>query len=78
MPRIDLPGPYRVHFFNNEVGEPPHVHVKRDRAICQFWPNPVSLAANLGFSGRELGKIKRLIKEHREQIEALWHEHLEG
>jgi hypothetical protein len=75
MPKIDLPGPYRFHFFSNEAGEPPHVHVKRERRICKFWLKPLLIANNHGFAAHELGKIERLICEYFEEIEAAWNEH---
>jgi len=76
MPKIDLPGPCRFHFFSQEPDEPVHVHVKREKRICKFWLNPVSLAKNYGFAPHELGKIDRLIEEHHIKIETAWHEHL--
>ena len=78
MPKIDIPGPYRFHFFSDERGEPPHVHVKREKAICKFWLNPLTLAENHGFATHELTKIERLIVEHRTKIEAAWHEHFKS
>jgi hypothetical protein len=78
VPKIDLPGPYRFHFFRNESGEPPHVHVKRETSICKFWLDPVSLAGNNGFAPHELGKIGRLIREHHQKIWNAWHEHLQA
>jgi hypothetical protein len=77
MPKIDLPGPYRFHFFSNEPGESLHVHVKRERLICKFWLSPLSLAKNQGFASHELGKIERLIKDHRLKIETAWYEHFQ-
>ena len=78
MPKIDIPGPYRFHFFSDEGNEPPHVHIKREKAICKFWLDPLSLAENHGFAAHELTKIEKLIVEHRTQIEAAWHEHFKS
>lgn len=78
MPKIDIPGPYRFHFFSDERNEPPHVHVKREKAICKFWLSPLALAQNQGFAAHELAKIERLIVENGTKIEAAWHEHFKS
>ena len=75
MPKVDIPGPYRFHFFSNEADEPPHVHVKRGKAICKFWLSPLALSNSQGFPNHELNKIERLIREHGTTIEDAWHEH---
>jgi len=77
MPKIDIPGPYRFHFFSHEPAEPPHVHVKRDKAICKFWLKPIGLGYNHGFSAHELKKIERIVEEHEMTIEKARHEHFE-
>ena len=30
-------GPYRLFFFSNEGGEPPHIHVEREDPPAKFW-----------------------------------------
>ena len=77
MPKIEIPGPYRYHFFSHEPNEPPHVHAKRDKAICKFWLNPINLAENHGFADHELAKIKRIIEVHRTDIEKAWYDHFQ-
>jgi uncharacterized protein DUF4160 len=72
MPTILREGPYRLYFFSHEPNEPPHVHVDRDDLSAKFWLNPVNLARNLGFSDRELLKIRKLIEEHREELLEAW------
>ena len=78
MPKIDIPGPYRFHFFSDERNEPPHVHVKREKPIWKFWLNPLSVAENHGFAAHELTKIQRLIIEHGTRIASAWNEHFES
>jgi hypothetical protein len=43
-----------LFFFSNEAGEPPRVHVQRERMLAQFWLEPVGLARSTGFSPPEL------------------------
>jgi hypothetical protein len=64
MPTVLRDGPYSFIFFSSDQGEPPHIHVKRDRGVAKFWLNPVSLAKNKGFKERELNQIARLVVKH--------------
>jgi hypothetical protein len=76
MPRVrGVPGPYRVFFTSFDCAEPPHVHVEQEARTCKFWPEPLSLARNHGFSARELGIIRRLVSNHRATILEVWREH---
>lgn len=76
MPTIDgIPGPFRFFFYSFDCNEPMHVHVRRDRATCKFWLEPVALAANHGFAAHELSRIRSIILENRARIVEAWHEH---
>ena len=76
MPRIkDIRGPYWFFFYSFDCNEPIHVHVRREKRNCKFWLQPIQLAANYGFTARELGVIRRLIETHYEVIIETWHEH---
>jgi hypothetical protein len=76
MPTIPgIPGPSRFFFYSFDCDEPPHVHVRRDRATCKFWLAPVALAGAAGFTPRELNRVRRLILHHRDHILEAWREH---
>jgi hypothetical protein len=76
MPKIhDIPGPYWFFFYSFDCNEPVHVHIRRERRTCKFWMEPIQLAANHGFTARELNTIRRLIGIHRDTITEAWHEH---
>ncbi|TMB62385.1 MAG: DUF4160 domain-containing protein [Deltaproteobacteria bacterium] len=76
MPRIkDIPGPYRFFFYSFDCNEPIHVHVRREHRTCKFWLEPIQLAANHGFTARELNAIRRMIGLHCDTITEAWHEH---
>ena len=51
MPTVLRLGPYRFFFYAGDAGEPPHVHVERDRDKAKFWLDPVRLQ-NSGSFGR--------------------------
>lgn len=73
MPTVLREGPYRVYFFSHDLVEPPHVHIDRDNLSAKFWLEPVILAANFGFSPRELRRIQVLIAENRAKLLEAWH-----
>jgi len=43
-----------LFFFSSDRGEPPHVHVTRDRKTAKFWLQPVRPEYNLGFAPTEI------------------------
>lgn len=76
MPTIkDIPGPYRLYFYSFDCNEPVHVHVRRERMVCKFWLEPVTLAQNHGFSARELNQIRAIIVKELAKIQETWNEH---
>jgi len=40
VPTVLEDGPYLFIFFSSDKGEPPHIHVKRERRITKFWLDP--------------------------------------
>jgi len=75
VPSIRIAGPYEVYFTSHDQGEPPHVHVDREKMAAKIWLNPISVAYNLGFSRHELRKIERLVEDNVEQCMRKWNEH---
>ena len=76
MPTIkDIPGPFRFYFYSFDCNEPTHVHVRRERMVCKFWLEPVTLAQNHGFSARELNQIRAIIVRELANIQETWNEH---
>ena len=76
MPTVKgIPGPYRFYFYSFDCIEPKHVHVQRDKMICKFWLEPLSLSKNHKYSRKELNKIRKLIETHYDKIIEAWYEH---
>ena len=73
MPTVLQDGPYSFVFFSSDGGEPPHIHVKRDRHIAKYWLDPIELAKNRGFPKHELRRIRGLVHEHQQQLMEAWH-----
>jgi hypothetical protein len=75
MPTVLRSGPYRLYFLSHDEGEPPHVHVDRERFSVKFWLDPVALAHNRGFRAVEQRRIERLVKKHRVGFVEAWYDH---
>jgi hypothetical protein len=75
MPTVLREGRFRFFFFSNESQEPPHIHIKAAENEAKFWLDPVGLAFNHGFRGRELNQIEELIRQHRAEFLEAWNEH---
>jgi hypothetical protein len=78
MPTVMMIGPYRFFFYAGDGGEPPHVHVERDRGEAKFWLDPVRLARSAGFSRQELHRIRELVEQHRAELLESWNEFFHG
>jgi len=76
MPTILRIVAWRFHFFSNEKGEPPHIHVQRGRYLAKFWLNPVALAGSKRFPSHELRLIQKHVEEHRLVFLEAWNEHI--
>ncbi|WP_368428102.1 DUF4160 domain-containing protein [Sulfuricaulis sp.] len=76
MPTILRIGPYRFFFYSNEKGEPPHIHVQRERFLAKFWLNPVALAGSKRFASHELRTIQKHVEDNRKIFLEAWNEYI--
>lgn len=67
-PTILRLGPFRFHFYSDERGEPPHIHVARDDGECKFWLDPIRLASNHGLPAHVVREVERLVFENRDLL----------
>jgi hypothetical protein len=67
MPTVLRIGRFRFFFSSNEGQEPPHIHVQASSDEAKFWLDPIGLASNYGFRGRDLTEIERLVWDHQTQ-----------
>ena len=77
-PTVLQSGPYRFFFFSSDRGEPPHVHVARERKAAKFWLEAIRLEYNRGFAQNELNKIAALVEEHQALLLKAWHDYFES
>jgi hypothetical protein len=65
---------YRFSFYEADLEEPPHVHVRKGRGEAKFWLVSVACARSRGFAEHELNEIARLLDEHRDAILQAWND----
>jgi len=68
VPTLLRAGPYRLFMFMSDCVEPRHVHVEGNDGLAKFWLRPVSLAENVGYSPRELHRIRRVVEGDRASL----------
>ena len=78
MPTVMRVGPFRFHFYSNEKGEPPHVHVDFEDGDAKFWLDPVSLARNKGVPAIRLREIERLVRANKAILKEKFDEFYRG
>jgi hypothetical protein len=75
MPTILKIDGYRFFFFSNEGTEPVHVHVESAGRYAKFWLQPVALVSSVGYNGKELTRLRKIIEERSELFVEKWNEH---
>ncbi len=65
MPTVLRIGSFRFHFYSDERGEPPHIHVSAPDGECKFWLDPIRLARNRGVAPHIVREIERLVFQHQ-------------
>jgi hypothetical protein len=75
MPTILRIAGYRFFFFSNEGQEPAHIHVESGGSYAKFWIDPVVLATSVGYNGKELTRLRKLVEENSGLFTEKWHEY---
>jgi hypothetical protein len=65
MPTLLRAGPYRFYIFMLDCAELAHVHVEGNDGEAKFWLRPVSLAVAVGYSPREINRIRAIVVRER-------------
>ena len=80
MPTLLRTGCYTFFIVLHDCAERRHVHVKcGGRGEAKYWLDPVvERAATRGYTGRELSRIEREIRDHRGVLVRRWDEACEG
>ncbi len=75
MPTILRVGAYRFFFYAGDRDEPQHVHAERDDKIAKFCLDPVRLQRSGGFNRTDIGRIHRIIEDHRSELVEAWNDY---
>jgi Domain of unknown function (DUF4160) len=68
---------FKFLFYGNEGNprEPVHIHVRQGRDEAKFWLSPhVRLVYNRGLSVSTVGRLQKLVEEHRDDLERAWND----
>lgn len=63
---------FRIGFYQADLREPPHVHVRRQAGDAKFWLDTIELAEARGFADHELREIARILAVHQDELLAAW------
>ena len=63
---------YRIGFFQADLVEPPHVHVRRQSGEAKFWLDTLEVAVSRGFQRHEIREIARILEDHKDDLMAAW------
>jgi hypothetical protein len=63
---------YRFGFYEADLDEPPHIHVRKEDKEAKYWMTSVVLAKSRGFRNHELNEIERILVEYRDDILEAW------
>jgi hypothetical protein len=72
MPKIFEERGYVFSFYEADLDEPVHVHVRKQGKEAKVWVNPIDVARAGEFSEHELNAIERIIRKRRNEIIAIW------
>lgn len=72
LPTILRINGFRIGFYQADLVEPCHVHVRRQQGEAKYWMNPIERADSKGFRPHELGAIERILVDHKDEILAAW------
>ena len=80
MPILLRIGPHTFFMVLHDCAERRHIHVRGGgRGEAKYWLDPiVEQAATRGYTGRELSRIERQIRDHRGALIRRWTEVCEG
>ncbi len=74
-PTVLRKGGFRFSFFSNEESRT-HVHVSCANGQAKFWLEPsIELAENYGLRSGQIGRARKLVEEHKDEIKRRWQEH---
>ncbi len=66
---------FRFYFFSLEETRI-HIHIHGENGEAKFWIEPrIELATNYGLTENDLGRVRKLIEVHKDDILKAWRRH---
>lgn len=81
MPSIFTINGYKIFFWSNESGEPPHIHVAKIPSAnsTKIWLEPIKIAHNKSrIPQKDLNKILLWLKQNQKNILSAWHNYFKN
>ena len=75
MPKIEIPGPFKLSFVSADCNEPVHVHVKFQGSSCKIWVGTLHVVQIKKLRKHQVNDIKKLVKKYKALIMEVWNEH---
>jgi len=75
-PTVRVIGPHRFFFFSREDNEPPHIHVETAENAAKFWLSPIELVWTVGYTSKELRRVRELVEQNKDLFLEKWYDHL--
>jgi hypothetical protein len=66
---------WKFLFYSQDRGEPPHIHVRKDRSEVKIWLEGLKVARNRRCTDQEINAILDVVKANRNEFLEKWHEH---
>ena len=66
---------HRFLFYSKEIGEPPHIHVLKDRKQLKVWLHDLQVSRNVGFAAHEVNAIVNVAGENRRAFLEAWNDY---
>lgn len=74
MPTLLIWQGYKFRFYSSDGGEPPHVHIVKDKRSAKVWLINMEIAYNHGYNNREAAEFLAKIDESRADWMEKWNE----
>ncbi len=75
MPTVFRWKGYRFVFYSREIGEPPHIHILKNRRQLKIWLSDLRVARNVGFADHEIGDIVAIAAVNRDLMLEAWNDY---
>lgn len=66
---------WKFLFYSQDIGEPPHIHARKDRKEAKLWLEGPAVARNRRCTQKEVNALFAIVGERPAELLEKWHEH---